>query len=91
MSGIRTIGVSQRRSDSKEKKKEKLLVRVGSTVRRSQPRNWAECIHEFICRQWVGSGRSEESGDGVVGVAKVMSSIIECSFDSGSDKSYPGF
>ena len=35
--------------------------------------------------------RSEESGDGVVGVAKVLRSVGEGSLDSWSDKAYPGF
>ena len=71
MSGMRTVGVSQRQGES-EKKKRKILVRAGS-----QPRNWEEFIHEFIGRQWVGSGRSEERGHDVIGVAKALSSISD--------------
>ena len=39
----------------------------------------------------VGSGRSEESGNDVVDVVKVLISISKGVFDSGSDKAYPGF
>ena len=67
---------------------------VDSIRSKSQPRNWAEFNHEFICRQRGGMGRGEERGNGMVGVAKVvLSSFSECSFllYSGGDKSYPGF
>ena len=73
MSGMRTIDVSQRRCDPKGKKRS-VCIKLDL---RSQPRNWAEFIHEFIYRQWVGSSRSEESGDGVVGSAKALSSISQ--------------
>ena len=59
---------------------------------RSQPRNWAQFIHEFIGHQWVRPcRRSEESYDVVIGVAKIFSSVGKGSHDSWSDKSYPGF
>ena len=54
---------------------------------RSQPRNWAEFIHEFIGPQRAGSDRSEEHSDDVIGVAKALRSISEGSFDSRRDKS----
>ena len=84
---MRTIGASQRRCESKEKKSNFWVeLDLGS-----QPRNWAEFIHEFIDRHWVGPYRSEKSCDGVVGVEKVLSSVGEASLDSWSDKSYLGF
>ena len=41
----------------------------------------------------IGSGlcRSEEIGDVVIGVSKVLSSVGKGSLDRWSDKSYPGF
>ena len=72
MSGLRTVGMSQSRGcDSKERKKRKNWFELD--LFKSQPRNWAEFIHEFIGRQWAGSGRSEERADDVIGVAKVTS------------------
>ena len=71
----------------KERKEKKNVCRLDLW---SQPRNWAQFIHEFICRLWVGLSRSAERGNGRVGVAKAaFGSINERSFDSGSDKSYP--
>jgi hypothetical protein len=81
MSGMRTIGVSQRPSDLQKKKKN-----VGVFDPALHPRCWAQLIHEFICHQRVGSCRDEEIKDGAIGVTKVLFSLGECSFDSGHDK-----
>jgi hypothetical protein len=34
------------------------------------PRCWAQLIHEFICRQRIGSFSGKEIKDGVIGVSK---------------------
>ena len=86
-----TVGVSQRRCDSKEKKKKNLWCDLDQW---SHPRNWSEFIHEefiqTISRHRIWSCRSEEVGDVVIGIARVLSSICEGSLDSGSDKAvYP--
>ena len=87
MSGKRTIGLNQRRCDSKKKRK----ILCCEFDLWSQSRNWSEFIHEFISRHRVGSRRSEVVGDIEVGIAKLLSSVGESSLDSRSDKSYPGF
>jgi hypothetical protein len=53
--------------------------------------NRSELIHELDSHQGICSCRGEWRSDGVVGVAKELVSISECSFDSGSDKAHPGF
>ena len=84
--------MSQRRCDSKEKKRvEKKRKNLFELDIWSQPRNWSEFIHKFICRRWVWSCRSEEVGDVVIGIVKVLSSVGKGPLDGWSDKSYPGF
>ena len=65
---------------------------AGAGVRKAVIEKLGGVLHEFIAGcQWAGSGRSEERSDGVVGVAKVLSSISEGAFDSGSDKACPDY
>jgi hypothetical protein len=87
MSGMRTVGVSQK---AKRLEKEKKNF-WGAWDLWLQPRYWAQFIHEFIGRQRVGSGMGEEISDCVIGVAEMLFGVGKGSFDSGCDKADPGF
>ena len=79
MSGMCTVGVSQKRAATRKKRKEFFWFELDLWSKR---RNWSEFIHEFIGCHWVGPCRSKEIGDVVIGVTKVLSSVGKGLLDS---------
>jgi hypothetical protein len=86
MSGMRTIGMSQRRSEDSKKKRKNVLCWICGCIRGTGCSSFTSS--SVIKGIW--SCRGKERGDGAVGVTKALFSIGDCAFDSDSDKSHPG-
>jgi hypothetical protein len=84
---MRTIGVSQRQSNSQQTKKIRWVCLIQRCIRGTGRSSF---MTSSVVRR-VGSDWGKEICCGAVGVMKVLFSVGKCSFDSGSDKACPGF